>query len=187
MQLPLQISFQQMERLPEVEAAIRERAARLDKFARRIMSCRAVITPMGKHHKRGNQYKIRLDIKVPTGEIVSTREPSKHTEYKELSVAIRDAFASAERQLKEYVRVQRGAVKSHHPMPHARVSRMLPDKDCGFLRTPEEREIYFHRNSVLNADFDVLTVGIEVAYVEEEGRRGPQASTVRLVGLHGGA
>ena len=49
---------------------------------------------------------------------------------------------------------------------------------------PDGREIYFHRNSVLDAGFDRVSVGAEVRFVEEEGVRGPQASTVRLVGKH---
>ncbi len=187
MQLPLQISFRQMDRSPAIEAAVREKAGRLDKFAARITSCRVVIEPVGKHHQYGNQYEVRVDITLPNSEIVATREPSEHTEYKEIAIAIRDAFNSAVRQLEDYVRVQRGAVKFHRQAPHARVSKLKPGEGYGFLLTPEGREIYFHRNSVLNDSFDRLDVGTEVAYAEEQGDRGPQASTVRLVGRHGGS
>jgi cold shock CspA family protein len=45
-------------------------------------------------------------------------------------------------------------------------------------------EIYFHRNSVLDADFDKLKIGTEVRFVEEAGDKGPQASTVKVVGKH---
>jgi cold shock CspA family protein len=62
----------------------------------------------------------------------------------------------------------------------------MPDGDYGFLATPEEREIYFHRSSVLNDAFERLKVGTEVTFAEEEGERGPQATTVKLVGRHGG-
>ena len=44
--------------------------------------------------------------------------------------------------------------------------------------------IYFHRNSALDNAFDKLEVGSEVRFVEEMGERGPQASTVTLVGKH---
>ncbi len=186
MQLSLQISFRQMEHSPAIEATIREKAATLDTFSGRIMSCRVVVEPAGKHHLHGNQYEVRIDITLPGGELVVTREPGEHKEYKDIAIAIRDAFDSAGRQLEDYVRRQRGDVKSHARMAHARVSKLVPAGDYGFLATPEGREIYFHRNSVLADAFDRLVVGTEVAFAEEEGDRGPQASTVKLVGRHGG-
>ena len=54
----------------------------------------------------------------------------------------------------------------------------------GFLKTSDGREVYFHRNSVLNDAFPRLKVGTRVTFAEEEGDKGPQASTVRLEGKH---
>lgn len=184
MQLPLQVSFRHMDHSDAIEALIHEKAAKLDTFANHIMSCRVVVEPAGKHHLHGNLYEVHLDITLPGGEIAVTREPSQHTEYRDISVAIRDAFDAARRQLEDYVRRQRGAVKAHETSPHARVSRLFPDEGYGFLATPDGREIYFHRNSVLNGTFDRLEVGTEVTFVEEAGSKGPQASTVRPVGRH---
>jgi cold shock CspA family protein len=186
MQLPIQISFREMERSPLIEATIREKAARLDTFASHITSCRVVVEHAGKHHLHGNQYNIRIDITLPGDEIVATREPAEHKEYKEVAIAIRDAFDAAARQLEGYVRRRRGDVKSHAHLSHAHVSKLVPTHDYGFLATPEGREIYFHRNSVLNDAFSQLKMGAEVAFAEEEGEQGPQASTVKLVGRHGG-
>ena len=55
----------------------------------------------------------------------------------------------------------------------------------GFLETADGREIYFHKNSVLDGAFSRLSVGARVAFAEEPGDKGPQASTVRLLGKHG--
>jgi cold shock CspA family protein/ribosome-associated translation inhibitor RaiA len=188
MQLPLQITFRQMETSPDMEAMVRQRAAKLDTFAEHIMSCRVVIEPAGKHRVHGNQHVVRINITVPGGEIAATREPAERKEYKDVSIAIRDAFNSAARQLEDYVRNRREARKEsgHVQTAHARVSKLMPAGDYGFLETPEGREVYFHRNSVLNDAFDQLAVGSEVAFAEEEGDRGPQASTVKLAGRHGG-
>jgi len=184
MQLPLQVSFRHMEHSETIEALVREKASRLDEFATQIMSCRVVVEPVGKHHLHGNLYEVRIDIMVPGEEIAVTREPSEHTEYKDIQVAIRDAFDSARRRLEDYVRRRRGAVKALETAPHARVSRLFPDEDYGFLSTLDGREIYFHRHSVLHEGFDHLQIGTAVAFVEEEGKKGPQASTVRPVGRH---
>jgi cold shock CspA family protein len=51
----------------------------------------------------------------------------------------------------------------------------------GFIEASDGREIYFHRNSVLGDGFDDLEVGATVTFNEEQGERGPQASTVRRV------
>ena len=54
-------------------------------------------------------------------------------------------------------------------------------EDFGRILTPDGREIYFHRNSLLNGNFDKLEVGDEVRFSEEMGDQGPHASTVHLV------
>jgi cold shock CspA family protein/ribosome-associated translation inhibitor RaiA len=185
MQLPLQIAFRHMEHSDAIEALVREKAEKLDTFAEHIMSCRVVVQPAGKHHRHGNLYEVRLDIKLPHGEIAVTHEPGAHTEYKDITVALRDAFDSARRQLEDYVRRQRGAVKALETPSHARVSKLFPEEGYGFIETPEGKELYFHRHSVLQEGFDHLKVGTEVAFVEEEGQQGPQASTVKVVGRHG--
>ncbi len=79
--------------------------------------------------------------------------------------------------IEDYVRELRGAVKTHEAAALGRV-RLEPELDYGFLETPDNREIYFHRNSVLGPGFDKLEIGAEVRFVEEEGEQGPQASTV---------
>jgi cold shock CspA family protein/ribosome-associated translation inhibitor RaiA len=173
-----------MERSETIEALVREKAARLDTFAGDIMSCRVVVEPAGKHHLHGNLYEVRIDLTMPGEEIAVTREPSEHAEYKDIHVALRDAFDTARRKLEDYVRRRRGDVKSLETAPHARVSKLVPEEGYGFLETPEGREIYFHRHSVLHEGFDRLEVGTEVTFVEEEGKKGPQASTVKPVGRH---
>lgn len=200
MQLPIQISFRNMESSPAVEARIREEAEKLSEFFNNIMGCRVMIEVPHRRHQRGRRIHIRIDLTVPGNEIVVSHEPNLHhsllhTEDEELSkelevdaphkdvfVAIRDAFKTARRQLQDHARKQAGAVKRHEPPPQARVSRLYPEEGYGYLETPAGEEIYFHRNSVLNDGFDELSVGMAVSFVEETGNKGPQASTVRLLG-----
>jgi cold shock CspA family protein/ribosome-associated translation inhibitor RaiA len=185
MQLPLQVSFRHMDPSSSIEAQVREKAAKLDEFSDHIMSCRVVVEPKGKHHQHGNQYEVRIDITVPGEEIAVTHEPNQHTEYREIQIALRDAFESARRLLEDYARRKRLDVKSLETMPHAKVSKLVPEDGYGFLKTADGREIYFHRNSVVHEGFERLKIATEVAFLEEEGRKGPQASTVRIVGKHG--
>jgi cold shock CspA family protein len=54
----------------------------------------------------------------------------------------------------------------------------------GFLETKDGREIYFHQNSVLDGKFRQLAPGTRVPFSEEVGEKGPQASTVGVLGKH---
>jgi cold shock CspA family protein len=99
---------------------------------------------------------------------------------------MRDAFDAVERQLEAYIQSHRVRVhqKEREERQYGKIARILRgDGEYGFLTTPDGREIYFHRNSVLNNRFDFLEVGAEVRFVEELGEEGPQASTVDLVSI----
>ena len=87
--------------------------------------------------------------------------------------------------MQDFARRQHGDVKHHEPTPQARVVRLFPDESCGFLATEDGREVYFHKDSVLGAGFKRLRVGTLAAFVEEQGEKGPQASTVRILGKQG--
>ena len=101
--------------------------------------------------------------------------------HKDLRQAINDAFKAAGRRLQDYARRQRGDIKSHELPSEARVSKIFPREGYGFLTSDDGREIYFHKNSILGRAFPRLTVGTTVRFVEEQGEKGPQASTVRIV------
>jgi ribosomal subunit interface protein len=182
MQIPLQITFRDMQSSAAVETRIRERAAELDQYYDRIMRCRVVVHAPHRHHHQGALYHVRIDLTVPGGELVVNREPAAHHAYEDVYVAIRDAFDAAQRQLADYARRQRGAIKAHEAPPVARIAKLFPEADYGFIATPDGAEIYFHRNSVVNAGFERLEIGAEVEFVEEPGEKGPQASTVRVIG-----
>ena len=199
MKLPVQITFRNMDRSDAIEEWIRAEAAKLDTFYNRIMRCRVAIEVPHRHHRKGSSYHLRIDLTVPGEEIVVKRQPSlSHvqqlgeteikkdlelkTPHKNLRLAINDAFKAASRRLQDYARRQRGDVKSHAPLRLARVSKILPDEGYGFLTSEDNRGIYFHKNSVLNRAFSRLKVGTVVGFLEEQGEKGPQASTVRIVG-----
>ena len=176
MKLPLQITTRNFHLTEPVEATIRDRAAKLDNYCSEIMKCRLTIEVPHRHKQKGILYELKIDITVPGSEIVVKREPNT-----DLNIAIRDAFAAAERQLKQYSGRRQGEVKFHEETPTARVRVLFPEEDYGFLAAADGHEIYFHRNSVLNNKFDQLQVGTEVRVVEAMGDQGVQASTVEIL------
>jgi cold shock CspA family protein len=125
-------------------------------------------------------------LNVPGREIAVGRDPAAHHAHEDVYVAIRDAFDATRRLLEDYARERRGDVKLHAVPDHGRVTRLLPEQNCGFILGADGSEIYFHRNSVANGGFDELAVGDEVRFVAQhaESAQGPQASTVVPIGKH---
>jgi ribosomal subunit interface protein len=181
MELPVQVTLRDISPSEAVEGYIRERADKLDAFYDRIMSCRVVVEAPVRHHRKGGPFKVRIDLTVPGDELVVNRQADE-----DIYVAIREAFDAIRRRLEDYVRRQRGSVKTHEGPLQARVSKLFPEEGYGFLETPDGAEIYFHRNSVLGAGFDRLEIDAEVRFVIEEGEKGPQASTVTVIGKQRG-
>jgi ribosomal subunit interface protein len=178
-QQPLQITARDIALSEAVEDDIREKAANLVTYDDRIISCRVVVEGPGRHHRQGS-YTVRIDLTVPGAELVVDRQTDE-----ELYVAIRNAFNAARRRLEDHARRRRREVKMHESMAHARVSKLFPERDYGFLETPDGREIYFHRHSVLHPGFERLEIGTQVRFTEEAGEQGPQASTVAILGTSG--
>lgn len=109
MQVPLQITFhtgdacERSEILKEsIKATVEENVDWLEKFCSRIISCRVTIAAPHRHHRQGNQYVVRIELAVPGGQIAVNREATSHIESRDISVAIRDAFEAARRQLEDH-------------------------------------------------------------------------------------
>jgi ribosomal subunit interface protein len=180
MEHPVQITFRDVPSSPAIEARIREEAAELERYYDRIQRCRVVVELPHRHHQQGNLFGVRVDLTVPGAELVTGREPGTHHAHEDVYVAIRDAFEAARRQLQDHVRRLRADTKHHEdPRGEGWVARLFREAGYGFIETADGREVYFHRNSVLDGGFDRLEAGTHVRFVEELGEKGPQASTVR--------
>jgi cold shock CspA family protein len=178
--LPIQIAVRDTTLSPEMEADIRERAERLRLYYDRLMGCRVMVEVPQRRRHDGILYHVRVDLTVPGGELVIRRRP-----HEELRTAVQITFNAARRRLQDYARRRRGAVKRHEPQPTARVSQYYPLAGYGFLETADGRAVYFDRNSVIDGGFGALDVGAAVRFTEEAGEKGPQATTVVPLQLHG--
>jgi cold shock CspA family protein/ribosome-associated translation inhibitor RaiA len=181
MQLPLQVTFRHMDPSPALEGRIRELATRLEKFSDQIMHCHVIVEAPHKHHHQGGLFEVRMDITVPDSQIAIRRSHPNHHSHEDAYVALRDAFRAARRQLEDYERERRASPRGHVSSPRGRVRELHPDEDFGRIETDDGRLVYFHRNSVIGRPFEQLTIGTEVRFAEEQGDRGPQASTVHVV------
>ncbi len=182
MELPLEVTFRGMDHSDALEAKIRDRAEKLERYYHKIMSCRVVVEAPHKHHHKGKIFHVSLDVTVPGKELVVNRDPGENHAHEDAYVAIRDAFEAMERKLEAYANKTRGEVKAHQEEGYARIGALHPGLDFGMLQSIDGRMIYFHRNSLKNGDFDQLQEGDEVRFLEEMGDEGPQAVVVRVIG-----
>lgn len=178
----LQIHFKNLDRSDAVEADVRRHAENLATFCGKIMSCRVVVERPHRHQRQGRLFHVRIDLTLPGHELIVNRSAEEARQHEDVHVAIRDAFDAIRRQVEDAVRTSHHQVKVHQGPAYGHINQIFPLEDYGFLVTPEGREIYFHRHSVLDEAFDQLNIGSEVRFTEEEGDRGPQASSLHLVG-----
>src|ERR1700761_8994963 len=177
MQTPLQVDFQGVPKTAQIKNAIEKHVAQLEQRYGRVTSCRVSLRAPGGHHQNGGLYEVNIQLALPNGREVNVGATAPADEgHADLTFAINDAFKRARRRLQDNVRRLRGVVKQHDGPPTATGARLDPSGDYGFLQTGDGREIYFHRNSVLDAGSSRLKVGARVSFVEEAGEKGPQAS-----------
>jgi hypothetical protein len=97
------ITFPGMKPDPVVEAEIRKRVGKLDALCPGIISCHVVADIPHRHHQRGNNFRVRIDIKVRREEIAVARDGPQ----KDLRLVLRRAFDVARRRLQERARQRR--------------------------------------------------------------------------------
>ena len=111
MQTPVQITFRDMEPSAAVESHIREKAARLEQYYDRIMSCRVMVEAPHGHHHQGRLNQVRIDLGVPDAALVVSHEHHhRDSAHEDVYVVIRDAFNAMQRQLEDYARKRCGQV-----------------------------------------------------------------------------
>ena len=179
------IQFLDFARSEAVESVIWEHIESLEKLNNQIMSCHVVISRPHRKQHQGRIFHIKLRMHLPGTEIIVDKDPGKNHAHEDVYVAIRDAFWAARRKVEDFMRIRSGIVKQKVRPTHGKIIRILYGEECGFLISEDSREIYFHRNSILNEKFEDLKVGQEVRFSESLGDNGPQVSSMELVGQSG--
>lgn len=108
MKQPLQVQFIGLPFSEAVDTAVREKAAKLDRFRPDLMACRVSIELLDKHKHNGRHYAVRIDVSVPGGELCVDRVKDE-----DVYVALREAFDDIRRQVQDSTRIVQGQVKHH--------------------------------------------------------------------------
>ncbi len=183
MQLPPGIVYAGVERTPALDGVVHKQIAKLERICDYIVSIHVAIQNYTPRRRTGNSYRVRIDTRIPRGhEIVVKRVSVASRQFEPLPAVILRAFKSTQRQLGGLVERQRHEVKSHpQNQVAAFVEKIFRDEGYGFLRSLDGQQVYFHKNSCLHGEWERLTVGTGVRYAEEQGERGPQASSLEIV------
>jgi ribosome-associated translation inhibitor RaiA len=185
MQLPLQITFKNMDSSPAVEARIRQEAKRLERFSERISHCRVVVDTPHRRHRQGKIFRVSIDLTLPPRhEIAIGRERRQHHAHEEIGTTIRDAFEAAARRVEDHARRFRGDVKTREAPLTGKVVRVAPDH--GFILTTDGRRSI---STPTRWPMAASTSSRWAARCASSSRRakarmGWQASTVQPLGKH---
>ena len=189
MKITPEITYRHLEKTTAIHNLVEEKIAKLEQFCDYMNSCRVVIEKDNDNPSSGSQYRVSIDITIPHNrEIAVVENPDVGKQYLPLETVIRDAFEAARRQLVGISTEQQGKRKVHPEQEvSAIVDKLFTEEGYGFIKEVSTgKEVYFHRNSVINNDFDRLVVGAGVRYKETMGEMGPQATTVQLIDKRSG-
>ena len=103
MRQPINITFPRKKPDPIIETEIRKRAVKLDALCPGIISCHVVADIPHRYDQRGNNFRVRIDIKVRRDEIAVARDGSQ----KDIRLVLRQAFDVARRRLQEHASQRR--------------------------------------------------------------------------------
>lgn len=190
MKITPEITYRHLEKTAAIQNLVEEKIAKLEQFCDYMNSCRVVIEKDNDHPSSGSPYRVSIDITIPHGrEIAVVQNPDRGKQYPPLEAVIRDAFEAARRQIVSISTEQQGERKAHPEQEvTAVVEKLFVEQGYGFIKDASTgKEIYFHRNSVTNNDFERLVIGAGVRYKETMGEMGPQATTVQLLDKRSGS
>jgi ribosome-associated translation inhibitor RaiA/cold shock CspA family protein len=184
MDIPVEIVFHNLQNSPALESDIRERVDKLDRLYPHMIGCRVSVELQQRRQHTGKSFEVHIEMSLPGEKLVVTQD-AQHVRQKfahidDPGLAVREAFRAAERRLLDFKHKQQGEVKSHDEPFAGTVTELHPGEDHGFLLTHEGAQLYFHRNSLMQRDFDRLKIGDRVHFVETIGDTGPLATKVWL-------
>ena len=188
MQIPLEIAFHNVEHSDWAENEIREHVRKLENIYKRLKSCRVRVEQRAEQRasddSAGGAHRDRIPGRK---EIVVAHEPERlQRKYQrpDLHNAINEAFRIAEQAIvgaqKERSEHKAARIGEEANEFRGQIAEMRPEENFGFVMTSDGRLLYFHRNAMMNGDFDRLRRGDDVSYVIADNDTGPVASSVRL-------
>lgn len=185
MQVPLKISFHNIDSSGALEERIRQKVDKLENIYSGIIKCEVRVESSVHHRHKGNPYSVHILLTLPKKTIIVSQHPGKNPlRHEKIYAAMNDAFLAVEKKLKQYKQEQRRDVKEHASiMLSGHISMMDVSEGYGFITMLDGTEIYFNKNAVVADHFHDLGLDSKVrfSFIEGEGVEGPQANIVRMI------
>jgi ribosome-associated translation inhibitor RaiA len=188
MERPLQIAFKNVDSSASLEALIRERVERLQRFHHHIIGARVVVEVPYRSPESGKlPLGIAVEIDVPgRPPVIAKGEQDRRETKGDNTAVVNRVFEAIERQLEQISAIRKGEIKQHGSAGDTGVVvRLFPDQQYGFVEVKDSPDLYFSSDVVSNGSFSNIKVGtlVHVTRATNEGPMGPQASSVKPMGV----
>lgn len=188
MQIPLDISFHNVDHSDWAEAEVREHVRKLEKIYARLKSCRVRVEQRADNQHHTIPPVVRVELGIPgRQEIVVAHEPERlQRKYQrpDLRNAISEAFRIATQQLMALKEERSSRQAARHGDDGyeflGQIAETRPEEGFGFVMAADGSLLYFNRNTMANGDFEKLRRGDNVTYLVSDSDGGPVADRVRL-------
>ncbi len=104
MSFPITVTFRGVAHSDAVDAYVRKKAAKLDRWSSEVQICRVAVEAPHKRHVHGNRYHVRISLAVPGDAVFVGRPTDLDPRTEDLYAAVDRAFDDAGRSLIEYSR-----------------------------------------------------------------------------------
>jgi ribosome-associated translation inhibitor RaiA len=91
-----------MSRSPAVEEQIQRWVDRLEKTFDRLVRCEVMIEQPHRHNRKGNTFRVRVELTVPGDTLVVSRDTGLDHTHENVYVALSDSFRAARRRLRHF-------------------------------------------------------------------------------------
>lgn len=112
---PVQVTFLGVEPSLAIEARIRDKARKLERFTRHIIALHVTVDMPHQQHHKGCLYEVRIALRMGAEELAVSRGHRHDHAHEDVFIAIRDAFDAMTRQLEDHARRRRDGAGNGSP------------------------------------------------------------------------
>lgn len=109
MQVPVKITFHNIDSSEALETRIHEKIAKLENKFPDLVSLHVIVDCAHHHQNKGKLYTVKIDAVMPGGELIVSNHTGKNPmKHDKVYAAMNDSFLAIERQLDKYKDIVRG-------------------------------------------------------------------------------